>query len=595
MAKKLKIEAYKKSAKTIAGYLAPHKRALVILGVISLLSAICDAFVPYLGGRLIDVILGKIGSINFLGYAFNPFVFILLVWFVVEVMSDTLAWVKRFRQEELTATLEADYIIDGYYRLLLFPISFHKQNKLGEVTQRISRASSWLANIVNNILIDLLPQFLSIFIAIAIIFLIKPILAAVLIAAVLLYAVVLAKIAPKLSKLSYQMNKAYSKAHGDAHDTVLNIASVKQASSEAEERRKLFRNFNLNAVRFWTKFIKIDANMTLSQRLIISVARFSIFIISLNLIRNGSMSVGDLIAFNGYAAMLFGPFITLGNNWNLIQNGLVAIERSEEILRKPEENYLPVGVALGTKIQGEIEFKNVTFRYGKKQNLVLEDISFKVSPGEAVALVGESGVGKSTLLDFVSGYHFPTSGAVLVDGHKTSALDLKVLRSAIAIVPQEILLFNDTVKNNIKYGRFGASDAAVGRAASLAHADEFIGKFPKKYNQLVGERGVKLSVGQKQRIAIARAILRDPKILILDEPTSALDAKSEKFITESLEELMKGRTTFIIAHRLSTVRRANRIIVLDKGRVAEMGTHEELIAKQNGVYRKLYELQMGLK
>lgn len=595
MAKKLNIETYKKSAKTITHYLLPHKRALILLGVISLLLALSDAFVPYLGGRLIDAILGKVGPVHFLNYVFNPFVFILLVWFVVEVMSDILAWLKRFQQEELTATLEADYMINGYHKLLLFPLSFHKKNKIGEIAQRIGRGSSWLANIVNNILIDLSPQFLSIFIAIAIVFLIKPILAAILLASVFIYAGVLVRIAPRLSRLSYQMNKAYSKAHGDAYDMVLNIASVKQASAEEEERRKLFRNFNLNAVKFWTKYIKIDANLSLAQRLIIAVARFSVFIISVYLIRNGTMSIGDLVAFNGYAAMLFGPFITLGNNWNLIQNGLVAIERSEEILRKPEEIYLPDDAVILGKLKGEVEFKNLVFRYGAKQNLVLDDVSFKVSPGEAVALVGESGVGKSTLLDFISGYHFPTSGTVLIDGHKTSTLDLKVLRSAIAIVPQEIMLFNDTIRNNIKYGRFGASNRAIERATKLAHADEFIEKFPKKYDQMVGERGVKLSVGQKQRIAIARAILRDPKILILDEPTSALDAKSEKFITGSLTELMKGRTTFIIAHRLSTVRRANRIIVLDKGKIVEIGTHKELISKPKGVYKKLYELQMGLK
>src|SRR3989344_3286823 len=579
MAKKLNIETYKKSAKTIAHYLSPHKRALVWLAIVSLGSAVCEALLPFLGGKLIDAILGKSSVINILGYALNPFITILFVWLTVEVADDLFSWMKSFQQEDLTATLHADYIINGYYKLLRFPISFHKKNKMGEIAQRISRASDFLERIVNQILIDLLPQFLSIFVALVIVFLIKPILAAILLTGIIIYAIALVKVTPRISTLSHQMNRAYSKAHGDAYDTVLNIASVKQASAEENEQRKLFRNFNLRAVQYWTKYIKIDANLSLFQRLIIEASRFGIFIVSFYLVRNGSMSVGDLVAFNGYAAMLFGPFVILGRNWSLIQNGLTAIERSEEILRKPEEIYIPQDAVILGELKGEVEFRNLIFRYGQKQNLVLDDISFKVSPGEAVALVGESGVGKSTLLDFISGYHFPTSGAVLIDGHKTSTLDLKVLRSAIAIVPQEILLFNDTVKNNIRYGRFGASDKAVERAAKLANADEFIKRFPKQYGQMVGERGIKLSVGQKQRLAIARAILRDPKILILDEPTSALDAKSEKFIAESLEELMKGRTTFIIAHRLSTVRRANRIVVLDKGKIAEIGTHEELIAK----------------
>ena len=224
----------------------------------------------------------------------------------------------------------------------------------------------------------------------------------------------------------------------------------------------------------------------------------------------------------------------------------------------------------------------------------MNGISFKTEPGEKIALVGESGVGKSTLIDLISGYWRPQSGNIFIDGHNLKNLDLKFLRSNVAIVPQDIILFNDTVKNNIKYGSFGASEEAVVEAAGFAHADEFISNFSKKYEQLVGERGVKLSMGQKQRIALARAFLRNPRILILDEPTSALDSKSEKYIQESLKELMENRTTFIIAHRLSTVRKADKIIVLEKGMIAESGSHEELMEIPGGIYRNLYELQVGL-
>jgi len=183
----------------------------------------------------------------------------------------------------------------------------------------------------------------------------------------------------------------------------------------------------------------------------------------------------------------------------------------------------------------------------------------------------------------------------VIDGRNVKNLDLKFLRSRIAIVPQEVVLFHDTIANNVKYGNFGVSDRRMKLAADKSHCLEFIESFPKKWKSVVGERGIKLSVGQKQRLAIARAILRDPKILILDEPTSALDAKSEKIISESLEKLMENRTTFIIAHRLSTVRKADKILVLDKGEIIESGTHETLVKKKNGVYRQLYELQIGLK
>ena len=221
-------------------------------------------------------------------------------------------------------------------------------------------------------------------------------------------------------------------------------------------------------------------------------------------------------------------------------------------------------------------------------------MSFSVKPGEMIALVGKTGVGKSTLIDLISGYYFPTKGSVFIDGHDTRDINLKDLRAHIAVVPQETPLFNDTIRNNIKYGSFDVLDKKIKEAAKLAHVDEFVKKFPQKYEQEVGHRGVKLSVGQKQRVAIARAMLRDPNILILDEPTSALDSVTEKYVTESLEKLMKGRTTFVIAHRLSTVRKADRIFFIENGEITEEGSHGELMKIKNGKYKEMYELHIGL-
>jgi ABC-type multidrug transport system fused ATPase/permease subunit len=244
-------------------------------------------------------------------------------------------------------------------------------------------------------------------------------------------------------------------------------------------------------------------------------------------------------------------------------------------------------------IKGDIELKNVNFQYESGKQ-VLENISFKAKAGNVIALVGESGVGKSTLIDLISGYHFPNKGELLIDNHNIHDVNLKSLRQQIAVVPQEVVLFNDTILMNIKYGNFNVTDEQVKDVAKKAHALDFIEKFPNKWEQIVGERGVKLSVGQKQRIAIARAMLRNPKILILDEPTSALDAGSERIITESLDELMEGKTTFIVAHRLSTVRKADIILVFKDGKIIESGTHDELLMIEGGEYKRLYELQIGL-
>jgi len=212
-----------------------------------------------------------------------------------------------------------------------------------------------------------------------------------------------------------------------------------------------------------------------------------------------------------------------------------------------------------------------------------------------IALVGESGVGKTTLVNLLGRYYLSSGGQILIDGINIKKFKLRFLRDNMAVVPQEILLFNDTVKNNIRYGRIDAADREIIEAAKAANAHEFIESFPKKYDQLVGERGIKLSAGQKQRIAIARAILRKPKVLILDEATSALDSASEKLVQEALERLIKGRTTFIIAHRLSTIMKANKIIVLEKGKIVEMGTHNELIQNPKSIYRNFWELQTAIQ
>jgi subfamily B ATP-binding cassette protein MsbA len=243
----------------------------------------------------------------------------------------------------------------------------------------------------------------------------------------------------------------------------------------------------------------------------------------------------------------------------------------------------------------QIEFRDVSFHYGEGFDLpALEDVSFKVRAGERVAVVGLSGAGKSTLINLIPRFYDVVEGAVLIDGRDVRDLRIVSLRRSIAVVTQETSLFNDTVRANIAYGSSGADsgDEAIGRAARAALADEFISKLPKGYNTVIGERGSILSGGQRQRIAIARAILKNAPILILDEATSALDAESEMLVQQALNNLMAGRTTIVIAHRLSTVRRADRIVVLDAGRVVEMGAHHELL-RLDGVYRRLYELQFA--
>ncbi len=576
-------------------YLAPYRGPLAVISVFSLADAGANALTPLLAGKIFDALISPRDIfLPGFGLATAALAFI-AAWFLTRVVGDIASWQKSVRQERFSADLHADYLIAAFSRVLELPLSFHKSHRVGEIISRVQRGADRLDSISTRVLIDLLPDFISVLIVFVIVFILQPKLALVVVAAMGLYFIMLLRTAPGLSAISYKMNKAYSWAFGYSSDVMMNVHGVKQATAEGYERRQLFRFFRLKAARLWTDYMRIWQGLSFYQRAIVTLMQLGIFIYSFYLVRAGALTPGGLVAFNAYAAIVFRPLSIIANNWDVVQNGLAAVDRAEKIIERLPEVYVPSQAVIPKELQGDVVFRDVSFSYGNAKRPVLSDVAFEVQAGESVALVGESGVGKSTLVDLVSGYYRPKKGKILVDGHDVSRLDLKFLRSKVAVVPQELLLFNDTIQANIRYGSFGASDAKVVAAAKRAHADDFIQRFPKKYRQLVGERGIKLSVGQKQRIAIARAILRNPRILILDEPTSALDAKSESLIAESLQQLMAGRTTFIIAHRLSTVRRADMILVLEKGRIVERGRHEELIQIPNGVYRKLYELQIGLK
>jgi ABC-type multidrug transport system fused ATPase/permease subunit len=398
------------------------------------------------------------------------------------------------------------------------------------------------------------------------------------------------------AQLDSAAHRQWNESWDDAAAAVMQVESVKAAAAEEYESQKARSEFLNKTFTMWHKIEVIWSNVNFFQRIIVFLTQLAVFLFSVRLVANGSLTVGDLIALNGYAAMFFGPFVSLGYGWQQIQNGITAAAHAETIFREPKEIYTPVGAVAPATLRGEVAFDHVTFSYGdtEKDKEVLSDVSFEVRAGEVVAFVGESGVGKSTTVSLISGYNFPTEGRVLVDGTDTRKYDLGALRRRIAVVPQEVALFNDSIMTNIRYGAFDATDEDVARAAREAHIDDFIKDLPEGYETMVGERGIKLSVGQKQRVAIARAVLRKPAILILDEPTSALDAHTERLVTESLEKLMRGRTTFIIAHRLSTVRKADKILVFEKGKIVESGSHDELLLRKDGTYRRLYEYQIGL-
>jgi len=306
-----------------------------------------------------------------------------------------------------------------------------------------------------------------------------------------------------------------------------------------------------------------------------------------NLVLRGVITAGDFFSFLAAIFMVYTPAKRLAAATNSLQQVRAPLERVESLLMEERETE---GSTTLKGFYNEIVFDNVSFRYEGTDEDALEGINLRVRKGEVVALVGRSGAGKTTFVDLIPGFYRPINGRILIDGIDISKVTLGSLRSLIGIVSQDIILFNDTVRANIAYGRPDASDEEIINAAKGAYAHDFILELPKGYDTVIGERGVRLSGGEKQRLSIARAILKNPPILILDEATSSLDTASEMMVQRAMENLMKDRTTFVIAHRLSTVKRANRIIVLDRGRIVESGSHEELLSS-NGIYRRLYDLQ----
>ena len=476
-----------------------------------------------------------------------------------------------------------------YRSILSQEIAFFDERRTGELTNRLASDTTVLQSAVSaNISMGLrsLAQAIG---GIGFLLYTSPVLTGLMMLVVPGIAVGAVIYGRRIRKLSKEVQDSLAASSEVAEETISGIRTVRSFAAEASEGKRyaerVQHSFELAKKRAWAG-MGFMAGTSFAGYAAVAL----VFWYGGHLVIKGEMTVGGLTSFLVYTLIVAFTLGALADLWAEFMKALGAAERVFELLdRKPS---MPdVGGAVFSHVEGKIELQSVRFAYPtRKDVLVLDDVSLQLNPGELVAVVGPSGAGKSTLAALLARLYDPDQGRILLDGHDLRELDPNFLRRQIGTVAQEPILFSSTIAENILYGRPGASRADIEAAARTANAHEFVERFPQGYETLVGERGVQLSGGQKQRVAIARAVLKDPRILVLDEATSALDAESEHLVKEALERLMEGRTTLVIAHRLSTVINAQRVVVLEQGRIVQIGPHAALLS-QGGLYRKLVERQ----
>ncbi|MCK4453783.1 ABC transporter ATP-binding protein [Candidatus Parcubacteria bacterium] len=570
--------------KIIWEYLRKYKKAVKKTAILAMVGATITAIIPYIYGRLVDAVSIEVFSLDFV-------LALLGIWVLMSLCSAILKRIVSVSASFTSINISNDLICESSEHIINLPLSFHKEKKVGEILSRITRACERLREIIGYMTFWILPQFFTVLVGVTILFFVDWRLSLGALTIFLPSIIITIYRTPSILEASKKLNEKFDQGLGIINDSFLNVQSIKSCAAEWFQKEKIDSSYKKEVASAFKKLIILWHNTTLCQQIILSLGFLIIFGYAIFLLKINQITSGELIMFLGYLNLVQAPLSDLLYQWISFQQGMTVIKRARKLLFIKPEHYNLEGKIL-KEVQGKVEFKNVSFGY-KEKNLILTDINLTAPAGKKIAIVGGSGEGKTTLVDLISLYFIPTRGKILIDSIDIKKLNLSFLRKTIAYVPQEIILFNDTIKSNIQYGKPNASEQEIIEAAKAANAHNFIEAFPKKYEQLVGERGIKLSTGQKQRLAIARALIRNPKILILDEATSSLDMESERLVQGALEKLIKNRTTFIIAHRLSTVRNADKILVLEKGKIVEQGTHKELI-KKKGRYFKFYSLQFKI-
>ena len=568
-----------KQFKRLLAYSRPYWWRLVIAAIASLAVGSMDGAFAY----LVEPVLKRIFSgKDMLIFSLLPLGIILLF-----VIKGLCRYTNDYFMRTAGQLAVQDVRNEIYSRNMRLGLGFFMRHPTGTLMSRVTSDVTAMQEGVASMTTGLFRDSVSAIGLLGVIFYRNWLLALITFAVIPLTVLPARKIGKKIKGFSKQGQGKMGSLTSILQETFSGIKVIKAFGLEEREMVK-FRRCNAELYGTLRKSIKYDGMSTPVMEFIISFGISAVIWVGGTSVMHGQMTPSEFFSFIAAMIMVFTPIKRIINTYNVVQGALGAAERVFEIIDEvPEIVDAPDAIEIG-RVTGEVEFREVSFRY--EDDYVLKDVNLKAHKGEVVALVGPSGGGKTTLVSLITRFYDTTEGAILIDGHDLRQLTLKCLLNQVALVDQETILFNDTIANNIRYGRTDAGDAEVEQAALAAFAHDFILELPEGYQTNIGDRGVRLSGGQRQRICIARAILKDAPILILDEATSALDTESEQMVQAALNNLMANRTTFVIAHRLSTIVHADRIIVLEKGGIAEMGNHQALL-DNDGLYSRLHGMQ----
>ena len=561
------------------------RRGLLGLGfLLMLINRVSGLVLPYSTKYLIDTVMVK-RHIELLGPLVGA---VLLATLIQGVTSFSLTQLLSKAAQRLIAELRSK--VQTHIGRL--SVTFHDSNKSGALVARIMSDVEGVRNLIGTGLVDLVGGLITALIALVVLFRISALMTALAFGFLSVFALALRKAFGTIRPIFRDRGKINAEVTGRLAESLGGIRVVKGYHAEEREDGVFSRGVQRlldNVLRTLTA----TSVMTLSASVLLGVVGAVIMYVGAHQVVAGSLTIGGFFTYTLFMGFLIAPIMQIVQVGTQLTEALAGLERTQEILDESREDRDPRRTQTLSNIRGDIDFEKVGFSYDGSK-LVLRDVSFQAAPGTVTALVGSSGSGKSTTSGLIAAFHTPTEGRILVDGVDLSTVRLESYRTQLGVVLQESFLFDGTIRDNVVFSRPDASEEQVMSACRIARVDEFAESFPEKYNTVVGERGVKLSGGQRQRISIARAILAEPRILILDEATSSLDSESEALIQQGLSYLMQGRTTFVIAHRLSTIRRADQILVMEQGQILERGRHEELHALR-GRYYDLYTRQHGVE